>query len=411
MRAQSLPQMALQVRQRVDLGGQNNAFGQNADDNVTDVEMTYYLNASLTELFGILVSKFGDNYYWAADYFLPLASGVYTYPLPQDCLKLINVDYGLNSSGITWRSIRPFNIHQRNQSPGYVGGGQQFLGWANLSYQLQGQNIVFLPNTGSLPGPIRLQYVPEPPLLCATLPTAYATNTTYAQGAQVYVTLTPPNGNPTSQVMTALNAGTGGSIGFYTIGAGATLNTYTARQANLPVTLEIISTFVPGISVNTVVSATGVQIVVLYETATPAQMTAAINGDPNASQYLLVTGTGGGVAQAVNTVITPWNVPGTTQDAGILWTYSCPLSMTATTFDGIGGWEDYIILDTAIKCAVKQEMDVGALMGQRQMMLDRIEAEAANRQAGDPMVVTGGYGSQEDGTGDDYNYGSGWGSW
>jgi hypothetical protein len=312
--------MALAVRQRVDLGGQNNAFGQNADDNVTDVEMTSYLNASVCELFGLLVSAYGDNYYWAPDYFLPIVSGTYVYALPQDFYKLVNVDLGLDSSGITWRSIRPYNIHQRNQSPGFVGGGQQYLGWINLSYQLQGQNISFLPNTGNIPGPIRLQYIPEPPLLCATLPTAYATSTAYAQGAQVTVTLTPATGNATQQVFTALSAGTSG-----------------------------------------------------------------------------------GTAPS-------WNVPGTTQDNSILWTYSCPLSLCATTFDGIAGWEDYVILDSAIKCAVKQEMDVSALLAQRQAMLMRIDAEKSNRQAGDPEVVTGGYG-WDGGVGSDSGWGVGGGSW
>jgi len=406
MRAQSLPQMALQVRQRVDLGGQNNAFGQNADDNVTDVEMTYYLNASLTEIYNLLVSKFGDNYYWAPDYFLPVSSGIYTYPLPQDLYKLVNVDLGLNSSGITWRSIRPFNVHQRNQSPGYVGGTQQYLGWANLSYQLQGGNITFLPNTGSLPAPLRLQYIPQPPLLVATLPTAYSINTSCVQGQQVYVTLTEPNGNPTVQVMTALNAGTGGSIGIGTIGTSTAAVTYTSAQPNQTVTVTHATGGTAGVTV------TGTTVAVQTGTDTANQVAALVNANVQAALLISAVGGGGSAATAGSTTLTPWNVPGTTQDAGILWTYSCPLSAVATTFDGVAGWEDFIILDTAIKCAVKQEMDISGLMAARQVMMDRIEAEAANRQAGDPMVVTGGYGGQEDGTGDgDYGGGSGWGSW
>ena len=117
-----------------------------------------------------------------------------------------------------------------------------------------------------------------------------------------------------------------------------------------------------------------------------------------------------GTAVAGTITLPPWNVPGTTQDGTILWAYQCPLSLCQTTFDGVAGWEDYIILDTAIKCAVKQEMDTSALMMQRQAMLQRIEAEAANRQAGDPMVVTGGYGGLEGDGMDGDNCGFGGGS-
>src|SRR5258708_6656846 len=112
MRAQSLPQMALQVRQRVDLGGQGTAFGGNSGDNITDVEMTSYLNSSVTELWDVLVSKFGDNYYLNT-YLLTTVGGTYLYQLPFDFLNIISVDV-MNGS-IPICGVRPYNVHERNK--------------------------------------------------------------------------------------------------------------------------------------------------------------------------------------------------------------------------------------------------------------------------------------------------------
>lgn len=57
------------------------------------------------------------------------------------------------------------------------------------------------------------------------------------------------------------------------------------------------------------------------------------------------------------------------------------------TFDGVNGWEEYIVIDAAIKALQKEESDVSALMAQKTAIIQRIEAEAENRDAGSPARV------------------------
>lgn len=58
------------------------------------------------------------------------------------------------------------------------------------------------------------------------------------------------------------------------------------------------------------------------------------------------------------------------------------------TFDGINGWEEYVIIDAAIKMLQKEESDVSILMGQKQMLTKRIEAMAENRDIGHSFKVS-----------------------
>jgi hypothetical protein len=402
MRSQSLAQMALQVRQRADLDGQQNTFGGNGDANITDVELTSYLNSSVTEIYNLLVLKYGENYFWGY-YFVPIVSGQYYYPLPYDCMKPLRLQFNVTGAPGGWSPIRRINIHENQNTTSFFSSSPGFYGWQSLTYEIEGQRIHFGPENVGLPTPIRLQYVPAPPLLCAALPLSYAPATTYQQGAQVYVTLTPAYGNPVQQVFTALNAGTSGSVGIATIGSGTAGVTYTAVQAAgaTAVTVTQATGGVLGVTV------TGTAISVTTGTSTASAVAALINGTPAAAALVSATG-GAGAAVSGSATLQSWILPGlTTDNASIQWSYTAPMSMFATTFDGIAGWEDLVILDAAIKCATKQEMDISGFMAQRQTMLDRIEAETSNRVAGDPMVVTAGYGAEEDGYGTDFGDASG----
>lgn len=48
------------------------------------------------------------------------------------------------------------------------------------------------------------------------------------------------------------------------------------------------------------------------------------------------------------------------------------------------GWEEYIVLEAAIQALLKEESDVGVLMGRKMDLRHRIEASAANRDAAEP---------------------------
>jgi hypothetical protein len=313
LRSQSLPEIALAIRQRVDLSGQQNAYGSNSAGEITDSELQFIIWAKTARLWALIVETFGENYYFNT-YFLATAPGTYAYQLPFDHWKTLKVGIQYGSGSNLFWNILPYNIHEQdhwNILPGFLA---PVSGWTTLRYQVQGQQIVFQPQTGALPGTIRIQYVPTAPFLVPNLPTAWASATPYVQGSLVTFSVTLA-GVPTVQTFIALNAGTSGG-------------------------------------------------------SAPA-----------------------------------WNVPGTVVDNGITWAYKGPSVLFQTTFDGINGWEDLLICEAAIDCAIKTETSqVQDLQAQRADLVARMEVEAANRQAGDPPTITGGWGMREGG-----GFGGAWG--
>lgn len=63
------------------------------------------------------------------------------------------------------------------------------------------------------------------------------------------------------------------------------------------------------------------------------------------------------------------------------------LAADSDTFDGINGWTEYVVVDCAIKMLNKEESDASAFREQKQKLLDRIEAMAADRDAGEPQSI------------------------
>ena len=57
-------------------------------------------------------------------------------------------------------------------------------------------------------------------------------------------------------------------------------------------------------------------------------------------------------------------------------------------FDFYSGWDEYIIIDSAIKIMIKEEADATALLLQKNQIKERIITESQNRDAGEPEVVT-----------------------
>lgn len=82
----------------------------------------------------------------------------------------------------------------------------------------------------------------------------------------------------------------------------------------------------------------------------------------------------------------------------------------ATTVDGIAGWEEYVIIDAAIKAKIKRDLDFSGLKQQKDEMRMRIEAMAEGRDVGQASHVsdalsinsygTGGFGGYGDGMGE-----------
>ena len=65
-----------------------------------------------------------------------------------------------------------------------------------------------------------------------------------------------------------------------------------------------------------------------------------------------------------------------------------PLALDTDLLDGVSGWDEYVVIDAAIKCLQKEESDVSVLSGQKGAMIARIEAAASNRDVGNPMTVS-----------------------
>ncbi len=81
----------------------------------------------------------------------------------------------------------------------------------------------------------------------------------------------------------------------------------------------------------------------------------------------------------------------------------------STLMDGISGWEEYIVIDAAIKAQIKQENDYQGLAGQKMAMQKRIEDMSEARDVGQAQHVSDvmSLGSW----GDDYGCGGGWGGY
>jgi hypothetical protein len=91
--------------------------------------------------------------------------------------------------------------------------------------------------------------------------------------------------------------------------------------------------------------------------------------------------------QGNNLWLTP--IPASGQTLRLWYVPRCiTLTADASTTDCYGGWNEYVVIDAAIKAMIKQELDVTALAGQKMLMIQRIESAAENRDAGNPACVT-----------------------
>ena len=73
----------------------------------------------------------------------------------------------------------------------------------------------------------------------------------------------------------------------------------------------------------------------------------------------------------------------------ILWYVPTVATLSSGTdvLDGVNGWEEFVVVDAAIKCKEKEESDTRILERQRQRLELRIEEAAENRDAGEPITV------------------------
>lgn len=209
----------------------------------------------------------------------------------------------------------------------------------DVQYRVMGDRIEFLP-VSSAPGGYRIWYIPKTPTLTqGVLASAVIQSITYS-AKDVYT-----DGNVISIQYTS------GGV------AGSEVVTVVGNA----ITVQINS----GIS-------------------TADQIVTAVQASVAASALVSITAGGG---------TTPQNATAITNLSG---------SVIQVDLKGVNGWDEYVIIDAAIKCLVKEESDTNVLLLQKQQMLARIEALASNRDAGDPERVTNtsfGYGDDWGGFG------------
>lgn len=147
----TLSELRAASRQRADMV--NSQF-------ITDAEFNSYINQSYFELYDLLVSKFGDNYYVAPVYTFQTNGTDYQYALPTnpEVYKLLGVDLALSGTTDSFVTIRPFEFIDRNRYA--VPNFQSFYGLTNLRYRLNGDKIWFTP-TPAAGQRIRLWYIPR----------------------------------------------------------------------------------------------------------------------------------------------------------------------------------------------------------------------------------------------------------
>lgn len=67
--------------------------------------------------------------------------------------------------------------------------------------------------------------------------------------------------------------------------------------------------------------------------------------------------------------------------------YPTSLSADGDTFDGINGWEEYVIVDCAAKMIEKEEGEAAPLYKRKAELMQRIQGQASKRDAGFPDAV------------------------
>jgi hypothetical protein len=127
---------------------------------ITDAEWNGYINASAKELYGILVQKYGDDYFASLPPYTFVTDGTSDfYPLPSDFFKLLGVDLQYNNSPNGFVTLKPYMMPERNNYG--VPNMQTVYGrLTNLRYRIMGNRCCFIPRAAPAQT-IRLFYVPR----------------------------------------------------------------------------------------------------------------------------------------------------------------------------------------------------------------------------------------------------------
>lgn len=407
-----------------------------------------YIDASRAELYDIVIQKYDGNYK-VAPYFPFVADGVNSlYPLPSDFYKLVGVDVQLNgaaplTSSNGWFTLHRFNNEDRNRFS--YPGVAVFGWWTSLFYNLQGDNLWFIPipQGGQM---FRILYVPRPVALddigTITMFGVVQDNTVVING----ITFTANTNNVidaspnfiigASDVPTAQNLAAVISSPYWTANTDYTLGQTVYNIAGLDVFAYVC--VVAGMSSSSggpnVIAAgtitdgmagwtfagialapwqTGITYTIgdyatnsgnVYQSATTGVASVAPTGTGSAIA-------GGGTLtwnylspaltqifvpsfDGVNPVTTVTLSPvASVNGATIEWSSSASMALDpqpkwSNIVDDQSRWVEYIAVDAAIKALRKQQLSTEELNMDKALLLKRIEEVAAHRDPSEPATVS-----------------------
>lgn len=136
---------------------------------LTTDEWNFNINQSANELYDVLVTKYGDDYFMAPYLLIPM-TGLDYYPLPNGILysaapaiyKLLGVDVnvggGVSSSNAGWVPVARFNWSDRDKYTTFPGQAGALNNVYQMSYREMGSNLFIAPANNNQT--IRLSYVP-----------------------------------------------------------------------------------------------------------------------------------------------------------------------------------------------------------------------------------------------------------
>jgi hypothetical protein len=138
---------------------------------LTDDMWNFHINQSVKELYDILVSKFGDDWFLAPPLLISL-TGAQFYPLPDGALysaapalyKLngvdINISGGQAGPNAAWVPVARSNWSDRDRYTTFPGQAGALNNVYQMSYRQMGSNLWVFPQ--NMNQTIRLLYVPRP---------------------------------------------------------------------------------------------------------------------------------------------------------------------------------------------------------------------------------------------------------
>lgn len=138
----TLADLRTAVRQRADI---ENSSGVYTNAYIKDPELNSYINQSAFELYDLLVTLYGEDYYIAPFSTFVTDGSSQLYSLPSDFYKMLNVSVQSTSGSANnaWWTLKQFNISEVNKYS--VPNTQIYFGLTNLRYRIQGNQIWFSP--------------------------------------------------------------------------------------------------------------------------------------------------------------------------------------------------------------------------------------------------------------------------